>query len=401
MNTAGIHVNSTLSITSLTLAGAASGVTTLATGNTTITGFANVTGNVQISAINATSFGTTLTSNTTTALLTIGNSSVSATVNSTYFTGSAAAVVQTVTGTTSAELVRGNMGDNDQARILIGATATNAGYLEIATADDGTEPIYVRQYSGVFSSLTRTLTLLDGSGNSNFPGAANAASHTVGSSFIANSTGVTSTGFANVSTSVNSASHTVGTSFIANSTGVYHTGTVNAASHTVGSSFIANSTGVTSTGFANVSTTLTVGGNSSITGNLVVSGITTLTGNVSAGANVSAKALILDNAAIFSNTATVSNTTQNIIDSFPKASYSFGKLILTVKPSSGTERHATEILLLHDNTDVLITEYAQLFNTSLGSFDAGINNANVEIYFTSTSANASVTQTVKVIRQSS
>jgi hypothetical protein len=168
---------------------------------------------------------------------------------------------------------------------------------------------------------------------------------------------------------------------------------------TFSSTLAAGNTSIT--GFANISTTLAVGGNSSITGNLVVSGITTLTGNVSAGANVSAKALILDNAAIFSNTATVSNTTQNIIDSFPKANYSFGKLILTVKPSSGTERHATEILLLHDNTDVLITEYAQLFNTSLGSFDAGINNANVEIYFTSTSANASVTQTVKVIRQSS
>jgi hypothetical protein len=62
------------------------------------------------------------------------------------------------------------MADNDQARILVGATATNAGYLEIATADDGTEPIYVRQYTGVFGSITRTLTLLDGSGNSNFPG---------------------------------------------------------------------------------------------------------------------------------------------------------------------------------------------------------------------------------------
>jgi hypothetical protein len=62
------------------------------------------------------------------------------------------------------------MADNDQFRILVGGTATNAGYAEIATADDGTEPIYVRQYTGVFSSLTRTATLLDGSGNTSFPG---------------------------------------------------------------------------------------------------------------------------------------------------------------------------------------------------------------------------------------
>lgn len=46
-----------------------------------------VTGNLSISTINATSFGYTLTSNATTAVFTIGNSSVSATVNSTVYTG--------------------------------------------------------------------------------------------------------------------------------------------------------------------------------------------------------------------------------------------------------------------------------------------------------------------------
>jgi len=66
------------------------------------------------------------------------------------------------------------MADNDQYRIRIGGTATNAGYVEIATSDDGTEPIYVRQYTQVggvaFTTLTRTATLLDGSGNTSFPG---------------------------------------------------------------------------------------------------------------------------------------------------------------------------------------------------------------------------------------
>jgi hypothetical protein len=84
--------------------------------------------------------------------------------------GTAAAISQTVSGTSTAELVRGNMADNDQFRILIGGTASNAGYVELATADDGTEPIYVRQYTGVFSSITRTAALLDGSGNTTFPG---------------------------------------------------------------------------------------------------------------------------------------------------------------------------------------------------------------------------------------
>jgi hypothetical protein len=43
------------------------------------------------------------------------------------------------------------------------------GWIEIATADDSAEAIYVRQYSGVFATLTRTLTLLDASGNTTIP----------------------------------------------------------------------------------------------------------------------------------------------------------------------------------------------------------------------------------------
>ena len=73
------------------------------------------------------------------------------------------------TGLTSG--INWTMGDNDQARIVAGATASNGGYLEIATSDDGNEPIYVRQYGpGVFGTLKRTLTLLDANGDTIFPG---------------------------------------------------------------------------------------------------------------------------------------------------------------------------------------------------------------------------------------
>lgn len=71
--------------------------------------------------------------------------------------------------------IRGTCGDNDFWRIGGGATGNNAGYMEIATADDGTEPIYVRQYSGTFSTITRTATLLDDSGNTSFPGTVTAS----------------------------------------------------------------------------------------------------------------------------------------------------------------------------------------------------------------------------------
>ena len=129
-----------------------------------------ITAALSGNATSATS-ATSATTATTAGALTSMNIS-QFTNNSGYITsaGTATAISQTVTGTNSAELVRGNMADNDQFRILIGGTASNAGYVEIATADDGTEPIYVRQYTGVFSSVTRTATLLDGSGNTSFPG---------------------------------------------------------------------------------------------------------------------------------------------------------------------------------------------------------------------------------------
>lgn len=79
--------------------------------------------------------------------------------------------------------IGGTMGVNDQWRIYGRSTADNAGYLEIATADDGNEPIYFRQYTGVFRTLKRTLTLLDGSGNTNMPGSLTVAGTTTSGNF--------------------------------------------------------------------------------------------------------------------------------------------------------------------------------------------------------------------------
>lgn len=76
---------------------------------------------------------------------------------------------QGMSGGNERNLLYQQMADNDLFRIRCGGSS-NQGWVEIATADDGTEPIYVRQYTGEFSSVTRTLTLLDGSGNTICPG---------------------------------------------------------------------------------------------------------------------------------------------------------------------------------------------------------------------------------------
>lgn len=77
--------------------------------------------------------------------------------------------LETLTGGNERNLLYQQMAGNDFFRIRCGGPS-NQGWVEIATAGDGTEPIYVRQYTGEFASITRTLTLLDGSGNTHVPG---------------------------------------------------------------------------------------------------------------------------------------------------------------------------------------------------------------------------------------
>lgn len=98
------------------------------------------------------------------------NDKVTIGVTGTVASATTAKTVSNTAGDGSAtNLVSGVMASNDGFRIRVGGTNNN-GYAEIATKDDGSEPIYVRQYTGDFATITRTATILDGSGNTTFPG---------------------------------------------------------------------------------------------------------------------------------------------------------------------------------------------------------------------------------------
>ena len=128
----------------------------------------------------ATNFVGTLSGNATTATTlqttrTLWGQSFNGSANvSGNMSGVGQITFSTLTGTNGRALLYQQMADNDYFRIYVGGTASNSGYVEIATADDGNEPIYVRQYTGVFSTIKRTFTLLDGSGNTILPGLATA-----------------------------------------------------------------------------------------------------------------------------------------------------------------------------------------------------------------------------------
>ena len=192
-------VNATSTIqggSSLTIAGAASGITTLAAGNTTVTGFVNASTGFGSATINATSNG--LIANSTT--ITVGNTSVNVTI--------------TTAGITSA----GGTGVNPSSNTVGTALGTN------------TQRWVLNANTGSFAGAVSGITTL-AAGNTTVTGFVNATSTIQGGSSLTiagAASGITTlaagnttiTGFANVSTSVNSAILSVGSNFIANTTQV-------------------------------------------------------------------------------------------------------------------------------------------------------------------------------------
>lgn len=113
-------------------------------------------------------------------------------------------VSKTVAAGSDANWLYGIIGTNDYFRVRAGGAA-NGGYLEIATADDGDEPIYVRQYTGLFATVARTATLLNASGNTIFPGTLTASNFSGSSSGTNTGDQTNITGNAGTATSLQTA----------------------------------------------------------------------------------------------------------------------------------------------------------------------------------------------------
>ena len=94
---------------------------------------------------------------------------------------------------------------------------------------------------------------------------------------------------------------------------------------------------------------------------------------------------------------TVSGMSPANIFEFSVATYTGGKMIIEVTDTHTNFRHISELLLSHDNTNVVATEYGvvQTGNTSLATFETDILSGNVRILATPISSN---TTTFKVIQ---
>lgn len=104
-----------------------------------------------------------------------------------------------------------------------------------------------------------------------------------------------------------------------------------------------------------------------------------------------AKAAIADFGVAAYDSDFTTTTADQIIHTFPAASFRTVKYIAQIEHDSDNKYHSEEILLAHNGTTVAMTTYSQvLLDSNLGTFDADISGTDVRLKFTPTYTNTSV-----------
>ena len=118
---------------------------------------------------------------------------------------------------------------------------------------------------------------------------------------------------------------------------------------------------------------------------------TIFAGSVVEVVSLASAALLNEALQIQTESIALSTTTANQpVASFAKANYRTAKFLVQMSHASAGY-HATEVLVLHNGTTVFTTEYATIYtNSSLGTIDAIVNGANIELVVTPANTNTTV-----------
>lgn len=118
---------------------------------------------------------------------------------------------------------------------------------------------------------------------------------------------------------------------------------------------------------------------------------TIFAGSIVEVVSLASAALLNEALQIQTESIALSTTTANQpVASFAKADYRTAKFLVQMTHASAGY-HATEVLVLHNGTTAFTTEYATIFtNSSLGTVDAIVNGANIELVVTPTNTNTTV-----------
>ena len=95
------------------------------------------------------------------------------------------------------------------------------------------------------------------------------------------------------------------------------------------------------------------------------------------------------NAALHTLSTATSATTESTVYQFSATTYTGAKLLVCVTDSTATERYITELLVTHDGTTAVATEYGQVAtDTALATFDVDISGGYVRLRATPASSNS-------------
>ena len=89
--------------------------------------------------------------------------------------------------------------------------------------------------------------------------------------------------------------------------------------------------------------------------------------------------------------STTTATTQVNLDTFAHASFRAARYVIAM--SEGSDFHSTELMLIHDGTNVTLTAYGTLKSGSaLATFDADISGSDLRLRITPASTSSTVTK---------
>lgn len=89
-----------------------------------------------------------------------------------------------------------------------------------------------------------------------------------------------------------------------------------------------------------------------------------------------------------SGASTKTATTEFALYTFAKADFRAARYVVAM--SSGSDFHSTEIVVVHDGSNVTLTQYGTLKSSSLASFDADISGSNLRLLATPASSSSTV-----------
>lgn len=136
----------------------------------------------------------------------------------------------------------------------------------------------------------------------------------------------------------------------------------------------------------------------SYSGALNVNGGANVTGDVTVTANISALLFKTGNMQMVTNSATINVNTAVTVDQFANSGVKVVKYIAHAENSTTTGKYLVEVIGLNVNTTILVSQYGEVNNAVLGTFNLIKTGANLALTYIDAAANSTNTSSVTVLR---